>query len=646
MRRKISEAKMTAIEISRREYRGGTLVRENISADERTFELSFSSEAPVMRWWGVEVLGHGKGEMDEAWIGSGRAPMLVDHEASVDNQIGVVEKVWLEGGKGRAKVRFGKSARASEIFERVQDGELSSVSVGYEIRELKLVSQDGDVATYRATRWTPFEISIVTVPADMSVGVGRARSSETIVVHIQDAIPIEGENIMSVETETRAAPAAPASAAIAAPAAPSVEQILATERARVSEIEAIATRFNCRDKAAKAIQDGITVELFRGLVLDHLGSDAQRAISANAGIGMTEKEVKQFSFLRAINAIANPNNRLAQEAASFEREASEAVAKKRGKPASGILVPVEVLRGQRDLVVGTDSAGGYLKDTELRSESFIDMLRNRMMVRALGATVLTDLQGDIAIPRQTGGATAYWVAESGAVTESAQTFDQVSMAPKTLGGYTDISRKLLIQSSIDIENLVRSDLATVLALEVDRAAIHGSGSSNQPTGIVATSGIGSVAGGTNGAAPDWSDIVDLETAAAVANADIGNLAYLTNAKVRGKLKQTEMAASSGAQWIWKDGNEPGFGMLNGYRAAVSNQVSSALTKGTSSGICSAIIFGNFADLFIGMWSGVDLTIDPYTGATSGTVRVVALQDCDIAVRHAASFSAMLDALTA
>jgi HK97 family phage major capsid protein len=295
----------------------------------------------------------------------------------------------------------------------------------------------------------------------------------------------------------------------------------------------------------------------------------------------------------------------------------------------------------RDLVVGTPTAGGNLVATDLMSQSFIELLRNKMIVRAAGATVLAGLVGDVAIPRQTGGATAYWVAESGAPTESQQTVDQVALTPKTVGAFTDISRKLLKQSSIDVEMFVRNDLATVLALAIDLAALHGSGASNQPTGIASTSGIGSVVGGTNGLAPAWSHIVDLESEVAIDNADVGALAYITNPKVRGVLKQTEKASGT-AQFVWERGSQP----LNGYPAFVTNQVASNLDKGTSVGVCSAIFYGNWADLLIGMWGGLDVLVDPYTGGTAGTVRVIELQDVDIAVRHAQSFAAMLDALTA
>jgi HK97 family phage major capsid protein len=348
-----------------------------------------------------------------------------------------------------------------------------------------------------------------------------------------------------------------------------------------------------------------------------------------------------------MNALANPQDRRAQESAAFEIECSNAAQQQRSDgEMRGYTVPVDVLRpsregSQRDLVVGTSTAGGHTVATDLLAESFIDLLRNNMALQGLGARMLTDLNGNIAIPRQTGGATAYWVAESGAPTESQQAFDQVAMTPKTVGAYTDISRKLLLQSSIDVEAFVRQDLAVTLALAIDLAGINGSGSSNQPRGVLNTSGIGSVVGGTDGAAPDYADIVGLETAVAVDNAAIGSLGYLTNAAVRGKLKLTEKFSGTNGNPVWEDGNN-----LNGYSAAVSNQVPSNLTKGSASGICSAIMFGNWADLLIGMWGGLDLMVDPFTSSTSGTVRIVALQDVDVAVRHAESFSAMVDALTA
>jgi HK97 family phage major capsid protein len=305
-------------------------------------------------------------------------------------------------------------------------------------------------------------------------------------------------------------------------------------------------------------------------------------------------------------------------------------------------IPYDVLASgfNRDLVVGTATAGGNLVATELKSDSFIDMLINSMALQQMGITTLTDLNGNIAIPRQTGGATGFWVAESGATTESDLTFDQVLLSPKTVAAMTDVSRQLLLQSSLSVEQLLRRDLAMRIALEMDRAGIHGSGTANQPRGLLNTSGIGSVAGGANGLAPTWDNIVGLETLVDNANGAIGNLGYLTNSRVRGRLKRTQRFSSTDGAAIWEAGDE-----MNGYKAAVSNQVPSNLTKGTSTGVCSAIMFGNWSDLLMGLWGGLDILVNPFIGSGTGTVRIEVYQSADINVRQPGSFAAMADALT-
>lgn len=623
----------------------------SIDEDKRTVDISFSSEAPVDRWFGTEILGHDKKEVDMSWIGSGRAPLLMGHWSN--DQVGVVESASIGADrKGRAVVRFGKSSRAEEIFTDVKDKVRGNISVGYNIMRMRLEEDDEEKGrTYRAILWKPLEVSLVAIPADESVGVGRTHSShnypdiETIIETRASDPPEPGDKKKGVdmpettttttETRTNAMPAV------------DVEKIQtetrAAEKARVSEIIALGETHGFRAEAMAAIGDGKSVDQFRVFVLDELNKRGLQPVNQGADVGLTDTEVRDFSFIKAINALANPTDRAAQEAAAFEFECSRAVADQMKRTAQGILVPLEVLK--RDMVVGTDTAGGYLVATDLLAANFIEILSNRMLTRTLGAITLPGLVGDVAIPKQTGGATAYWVAESGAPTESTPVLGQLALSPKTCGAWTDLSRKLLKQSSIGVEAFVRGDLARTLALALDAAGLAGTGASNQPTGILSTTGIGDVAGGDNGLAPAWSHVVDLETEVAIDNADVGALAYLTNAKVRGKLKQTEKTSNTGL-FVWENGVEAGYGLLNGYRAGVSNQVPSTLDKGTSTGVCSAMIFGNWADLIYGLWGTVDITVDPYTNSTSGTVRVVALQDADVGVRHPESFAAMQDALTA
>lgn len=535
------------------------------SVDDRRVSMSISSEMPVGRSYGEEVLDHNPESIDLSFLNSGRAPLLLDHDP--ERQIGVIESVNLDGSarKLRATVRFGKSALASEVYGDVADLIRGNVSIGYSIAKMV---KENDGRTYRATNWRPVEVSIVSIPADVSVGVGRSAEIETTSEAVVETSQITET---SVEAQTQVAEAE------------------SRKETKMENSATVATESRAYDAPIQAEVD------------------------------LTKKEVRQFSFVKAINALANPQDKRAWADAAFEREVSEAAQKTYGRSAQGIFVPNEIVKAQRDLTVGTNSAGGYTVATDLMASSFIEMLRNRSVVQRAGATVMNGLTGNVAIPKQSGAATAYWVAESGAPTESQQTLAQVTMSPKTVGAYTDFSRKLMLQSSLDIENMVRRDLASVIARAIDAAAIYGTGSNNQPTGIKLQSGVNTKDfAATN---PTFAELVAMESEIATDNADIGTMTYLFNPAQRGALKTTEKSSTSAGQFVWEAGNT-----VNGYRTEVSNQV----TAGD-------VFFGNFADLLIGFWSGLDLTVDPYSNSTSGTMRVVALQDVDIAVRNAVSF---------
>lgn len=388
--------------------------------------------------------------------------------------------------------------------------------------------------------------------------------------------------------------------------------------------------------------DQAQAEIEREERLALYGGDEQAA-GQSAIIGMNEREMQQYSLLRAIRAQATGDWRNA----GLEREASDTVAAMLKREAQGFFVPLDWMSsrhsapGAEKRAVSLSGAASVIQ-TDLPAGSFIDLLRNRLMLRAAGAVFLTGLVGNLDLMKRSAGASLSWVANGAAPgSEASQTLTAVQLRPKTGAAYIDVYRTALNQSSLDLEMLIRDDLSASMQVGIDAAGLHGTGSSNQPTGIAATSGIGSVAGGTNGLAPTWGNIVSLETEVAVDNADVGRLGYMTNAKVRGKLKQTPKVASTDSVMIWRDDvAQP----LNGYPAWITNNVSSTLTKGTSSGVCSAIFFGNWADLVIGMWGGMDITADIPDNRT-GTVRVAAILDVDVAVRRAESFAAMLDALT-
>jgi len=354
-------------------------------------------------------------------------------------------------------------------------------------------------------------------------------------------------------------------------------------------------------------------------------------------IGMEGRDLEQYSLLRAIRAAEKNDWR----EAPLEREASEEVAKRLGREPRGFFVPFDVLEAplpgeRRGIVTGTDAQGGYLVGQE--PITFIEMLYARLVLKRAGARTLAGLVGNLPLSRMTGGATAAWVAENGEASESNYTFDQVVLKPKSISATTAISRKALLQSSEDVERLTREDIAQAIALGIDRAGLHGSGTDPEPLGVANNAEVSVVAIGDNGGAPEWRHIVALETAIAAANADVQRMAYLTNPKVRGYLK-TAPKVSGYPSFIWEDGPNP----LNGYGALVTTQVRSDLTKGSGTGL-SAIFFGNWQDLVIGIWgNGLDILVDPYTQGRKGQLLVTGFMDVDIALRHPESFAVILDA---
>lgn len=589
-------------------------------ADGDLIPCVLATETPVERGNFLEVLSCAPKDVD---LTRAPLPLIVQHDHTQLN-VGVIEQVRAQGGKLRGLARFGASTQAQEILADVKAGIVRSLSVGYEL--LQIISETGRTARFA---WRPYECSAVSVPADPGAGFYRSLTLKGS-SNMTDITVTENDTSNLSRTQRRAA-----------------SQGIEAERERMREINAIGRVHNMQELANRAIDDGTSIDDFRAVALQRLRSSGALRAAENPDIGMTDREIGRYSIVRAILAQCDAN--WATRNAGFELEASRAMEQKLGKPAQGLFVPNEVLRyHRRDLVAGTASAGGNLVATELHPEAFVSILRKKCHLLNMGATVMGGLIGNVALPSQTGAATAFWVAENNPITESAQTFGQVPMTPKTVGAFTDYSRKMLLQSTPDIESVIRADLAGVIAVEMDRVGFTGSGSGAEPLGVIGTSGIGSVAIGTNGGAITWDHVLQLEEAICTANADDGALGYVSTNKVRRKLKGTTKVSGGLSDFIWSDTavGPDGYARLNGYRAAASNNVPSNLVKGTSGAVCSAMIFGNWADVLIGQWGGLDVLVDKTTNGTSGGTRVIALLDMDIAVRRAASFAAILDATTA
>ncbi len=578
-------------------YRAMGMDKGPIDEDERRVRMAISSEEPVERSFGTEVLEHSEEAVDLSFLNSGRAPLLLDHDP--ERQIGVIESAELDGSarRLRATVRFGRNGLAKEAFDDVTDGIRANISVGYAIKKMEKDTRSSD--TYVAKSWRPLEASLVSIPADVTVGVGRSSEPSRKPVIKTDFKEITMSDTIDVAAER--------------------DQARKDAQKDAAAIMELAARHNRHDLGVKALENGNNIADFRGIMLDEIGST--RALETQE-IGLSKQEVKNFSLVRAVHALANPTDRAAQEAAAFEFECSRAAANQYGKTSQGIMLPTDVLRSwsKRDnLNMGGESD---LSAEDYRGGDFIDVLRNASSVMQAGARTLNGLSGDVKIPKKTASASAGWIATEGADSaESQMTVGSISMSPKTLGARTDVTRQLLIQSSMDIENLMRDDLAQAMALAIDLGALQGSGSSGQPTGIKNVSGINTVDfGDTPVLVPSFAKLIDMETAVAQDNANFGNLAYIMNATMYGALKSVEKASNTAQFVVEPDGR------INGHRAIVSNQV----TAGDA-------FYGNFNDLLIGFFGGLDIVVDPYTNSNSGTVRVVALQSMDVAVRHAVSF---------
>ena len=546
--------------------------------------------------YGNEVLEISERAMDMSRLNTG-APLLFQHDA--DKIVGVVERAYIKGKRGFARVRLANNELGREMQELISDKIIRNVSFGYKINELEADKSTNPV-TYRATDFQPFEISLVTVPADFkNVGIGRALSNNE---SVETASAVQSKTVR----ETQMEPNLEKEAAIRAEAKKA-------QRKEVAEMIALGQRTKNVELAQEFIGNSRSLEELRTALLEKMGVEEKPINPQDAEIGLTEKETRNFSFIRALKALAHPNDKEAQRAAAFEFEVSEAAQAKTGKEARGLLIPADVLGyGRRDLTVGTANQGGDLVATDLLSASFIDLLRKALVLQSAGANVLTGLQGMVAIPRQSGGATTYHVAENSNITESQLTVDQVSLQPRTIGALTDYSRRLLLQSSIDVENLVRQDLAQQIAIEIENQAINGVGTESKPLGILNVTGINTESG-----VAAFSDFVNAEAALGTDNALQGNLGYLMNSALRGTLKTTEKASGTNGIFVYEGDNT-----INGYSAYVSNSMPD-----------STAVFANFSDVMIGLWSGLDIMVDPYTGSAAGTVRVVAMQDYDVAVRH-------------
>jgi HK97 family phage major capsid protein len=636
-------------------YRSAQFERGAINKEKRTVEMSASSELPVQRWYGQEILDHSAASVDLTRLRNNGA-LLVDHDTG--DQVGVIESAEIRGGKLQVIARFGKGARASEVFGDVEDGIRTLVSIGYRVSEAVLEKQEKDSKTYRATKWMPYEVSFVAIPADPTVGVGRSEASddqrifETVLREPSaERTELPATDMKRSILNDKAEGATGGAAAAAAGATGKATEVdNKANRKAVLEIIAIGRQFDCEAEADKAIEDGKSLDEFREHVMEKLKKEGKvKPVDTSPDVGMSRAEVKTWSMVRGLNCLAN-----GKPLEGLEKETNEAMERKVGQGTRGLFIPNEIMHGhpddrmalallfrdifalmgmrngKRDLsATGGGNVGGYTIQTDVLGTSLIELLRNLTVIFDLGARKLGGLQGDVAIPSQSGGATAFWVDENAQTPASNLNFGQIGLVPHRLSAVTILSKRLLAQSSVDVEGTVREDLARVLAIAIDLAGLAGTGNGGQPLGILNTPGVGSV---TFGAAATWAKVLDFETQVSNANALLGSLSYVTTPNTRAKWKAaTKIAASQYSNFLWEKGGAPGEGEVNSYRAKATKQIAS-----------DKVIFGNFNDLVIADWIGMDVVVDNITVSDKHQVKVIINMLADAALRHAGSFAVSTD----
>jgi len=600
-----------------------------VRADDDGTKLTFSasSETPIERWFGKEILSHDDGAVRMERISGKAVPVLFNHDW--DDPIGMVDGARIENKRLVLDAHLFETTRGSEVRQML-DGGLRNVSIGY---RLHVVEEDRDEETYTARDWEPYEVSIVSIPADPSVGFGRKLGEEL-------AVRMMGREEES-ESQTSANAAKPEVVIM------TEETAAAGENAdrKITAIEAEQERRKAIANICKAnkidsriedrwVQEGTALTEVANEVLNVMEERGKARPAIASELGLSKSETQRYSLFKAVRALHyGSKDSRAIESAAFEIECSKALSDKLNRgTGSSLLVPAEVLTRpmSREVMKGAmqnramattpGASGGYMVDVE--NMGFIDILRNRSVARALGARVLSGLEGNVVFPRQTGKGTVTWQAgENVSVTAADQTLGQLSMTPKTAIAITDVSEQLLRQSSPSAEQFVMADLAADIAIDgVDYAALKGTGGA-QPIGIYNTTGVDTA---QDASSVTYAKILAFPVSAGGNNAIRGNPGWVTDIAGAAVLMQEQRFSSTDTP-LW-EGNLMD-GQLIGFRAMSSEQMAAG-----------ELVFGSWDELVIGEWGVLELSTD--TGGTrfnSATVGIRAMWMVDVMIRYPQAF---------
>lgn len=660
--------------------------------------ISISSDTPYLRydWWKdeeyYEVLDHSPGGFDDSRLKAG-LPMLYNHERrthlgrarkfeSNGKRITVEDLVWSDSEEAKQK---------KSDFEK---GVLVDTSVGYSIiGEGECVGAEKGIPVYKF-KWEPHEFSLVTIPADITVGVGRNRGHKPdgepreISIRDENGLAKQADNSNKQTTNRTTMP----DPIVTEPPKINVEQerkdagnaalkAYGDKRTQIEDFIKKLPKQPWRDAATTIaadylkIEDTRTFDQFRAEALNKCEAEAVNVPQEDSRLGLSNGEIKRFSFRKALFEMAMFRRGVGKGLSGHEKAICEAAEKlytgKDEREFTGMCIPDDITDSRFDEVNGIGTrgmqnlsdevnrlraqvahiralnatvftAGGALVGVDLLGGSMIDILRNAVLIGngALAITELSGLVSNISIPKQTQTTTVYWLAEGAAITQSQEAFAQLNLSPRRAGMATQYTKQLLAQASIGVEAFVRQDQMQALAVEEDRVCINGTGVNGEPIGILNTTGV--LANVTFGGAAVWGDMVALEYGLENANVRNGEMAILTSPLTKSYLKQTVVVASSTFPiFLW--GKNEGYPVLNGVKPGVVNDYPAYATKNVTTNV---MIQGVFRNLIKARWAGFDVVVDPYTGALSELINIIINTWLDIGLRYPQSFNATTDAPTA
>lgn len=626
--------------------------------------FEFSSEEPVQRWFGAEVLSHAPGAADLTRLRSGGLH-LWNHDPNVvlgritNCDIGANRKGWVETKWSPNTLEPGSEERKRRVD--IEAGITTNASFLYEIREAVDMGEDRILVT----KWSPLEASTVPIPADITVGhsesaQGADRSQPPIAPPVVEQqpeapplaavgsraaeatldvkLPPTSPTIMTVETPPNAEEAVRSAVASAATA----------ERLRVTSISRMCKTHNMPETLAdELISNGRSLEEAQAIVLEKLGCSSRELqpggvhMETQAEIGMGKRDLARYDPIKLLRYLAEPNSRQWRDEAGFELECSAAASAKSTLATRGEMIPYDWMKApgyaRRDQTVGTFNQGGALVGTELLSASFIDLLRNQSALLGAGVTLITGLTQNVEIPRRTGSSQHYWVGETDTLPKSTQTFGSITSTPKRIGVRVGVSKLSLLQANPDLDALTRNDMNLQLALGYDAAGFYGTGSSYQPLGLANVTGIGgagiSMSGGVDALYPaslgggthntgSYSNFTRMRASTYAGNVDVANAVYWMNGVTKSGCEETLRAASAGSDYIIDNQ-----GRIGEYRVRMTNQV-----------LTNDVFYGVAPDLVLLTWGGLDVVVDNLTELAAGNVVFNMTQHVDWVCRRPTSFS--------